>query len=388
MTASLRAAAGICITVSFCSAIEIATGRMLGEGYDSRAFYTRSNGSEWQKTYSGSAYRAEAAGRLMNLRIAQALFEDEWLTEERFDALRHTGEVIRALDTYRAHGILAISVSLQGGNMAYERTPNIRRERAYKLGPGKGSHVSAFHPDGSLKKGWMDRALRLARELDGRGMILNLMFLYSHQDELFESTAAIERAVANATDWLIDTKLRNVIIEIANEYNGNAWDHDRYVFRNMAKLIGIARSRFEVRGAGYRLPITASSLHIEALENTNDADLTAIHGNRLSPAEKSKGVAALINDPEVPGPVYMNEDDNGRETVAANLRNELASCDAVWKAGGSWGYMPWVQLQIYPFRHVQPASASELSDDMPPEKRDPAYFKAVLVHIRDLVFAK
>ena len=109
---------------------------------------------------------------------------------------------------------------------------------------------------------------------------------------------------------------------------------------------------------------------------------------RLTPTQKSKAVAALIKDPEVPGPVYMNEDDNGRETVAANLRNELASCDAVWNAGGSWGYMPWVQLQIYPFRHVQPAATSELSDDMPTNQRDPAYFKAVLVHIRDLVFAR
>jgi hypothetical protein len=214
------------------------------------------------------------------------------------------------------------------------------------------------------------------------------MFMYSHQDEVFESSVAIERAVANATDWLIDRKLRNVIIEIANEYDGNAWDHERYVFRNMAKLMEIARSRFDAKRTGYRLPVTASTLHIEALENTRNADLTAVHGNRLTPAEKAKGVAALVRDPGVPGPVFMNEDDNGRETTASNLRNELASCDAVWNAGGSWGYMPWVQLQIYPFRHVQPAAASEFSDDMPVEKRDPAYFKAVLIHIRDLVFAK
>jgi hypothetical protein len=388
MTATSRVALAAFVTVSSCFAIDIATGRMLGPEYDQRAFYTRADGGQWSKTYSGSAFRADAAGRLMNLRIAQALFHDEWLTEEEFDPGRHTEQVIGALDTYRAHGILAISVSLQGGNMAYERTANIKRSRDYKLGRDKGSLVSAFHPDGSLKKAWMDRALRLARELDRRGMILNLQYLYSRQDELLENSDAIERAVANATDWVIDNKLRNVIIEIANEYDNNAWDHERFVFHNMSKLIGIARSRFEAKRAGYRLPITASTQHIEVFESGRGGDLTTVHGNGLTPAEKSKRVAALINDPEVPGPIYMNEDDNGRDTTAANLRTELASCDAVWKAGGSWGYMPWVQLQIYPFRHVQPAATSEFSDEMPTEQRDPAYFKAVLVHIRDLVFAK
>jgi hypothetical protein len=84
----------------------------------------------------------------------------------------------------------------------------------------------------------------------------------------------------------------------------------------------------------------------------------------------------------------MNEDDNGRETTAENLRKELASCDAVWKAGGSWGYMPWVQLQIYPFRHLVPGPSGLVEDHMPVAQRDAAYFKAVLLHVRDLVFAK
>ena len=388
MTATARFALAGFLTVSAAFAIDIATGKMLGPGYDPRAFYLRGRSGQWFKTYSGSAYRLDAAGRLMNLRIAQALFDDEWLTEERFDPGKHTERVIGALDTYRAHGILAISVSLQGGNMAYERTPNIRRSRDYKLGQAKGALVSAFRPDGSLKKPWMDRALRLARELDRRGMILNLQYLYAHQDELFESPAAIERAVVNATDWLIENKLKNVIIEIANEYDANAWDHDRFVFRNMSKLIELARSRFEAKKAGYRLPITASTQQVQVFEGARAADLTTVHGNHLEPAEKGQRVAALVNDPKVPGPVYMNEDDNGRETTAENLGKELASCEAVWRAGGSWGYMPWVQLQIYPFRHVEPAAVGQVRDDMPLDQRDAAYFKAVLVYIRDLVFSR
>jgi len=69
-------------------ATEIATGKMLGKGYDARAFYTQSAG-KWVKTYTGPQYRPEAVGRLMNLRIAQAVVHDEWLTEAP-STLRHT----------------------------------------------------------------------------------------------------------------------------------------------------------------------------------------------------------------------------------------------------------------------------------------------------------
>jgi hypothetical protein len=369
-------------------AVEIATGKMLGAGYDQRAFYTRENGSaQWQKTYTGARFRPEAAGRLMNLRVAQALFHDEWLTEEPFDPDKHTGRVIAALDTWKAHGVLAVSISLQGGNMAYERTSNIKRGRDHNPGPGKGSLVSAFRPDGSLKPAWMGRALRLVRELDRRGMILNLMYFYGHQDEGFANTAAIDRAVVAVTDWLIDNSLRNVIIEIANEYDIKAWDHDRYVFREMGKLIELARGRFAAKKAAFRLPITASATGMRVFEELNKhADLTAVHGNNRSPEEKRKRIAELYADPSVPGPIYMNEDDNGRETTTENLKKELASCTAVFESGGSWGYMPWVQLQIYPFRHVMPGKTARVANDMPVEQRDPAYFKAVLEHIRGFLY--
>jgi hypothetical protein len=54
-------------------AVEIATGNMLGEGYAARLFYVREGmGAKWRPTYIGPECRPEAAGRLMNLRIAQA----------------------------------------------------------------------------------------------------------------------------------------------------------------------------------------------------------------------------------------------------------------------------------------------------------------------------
>ena len=78
----------------------------------------------------------------------------------------------------------------------------------------------------------------------------------------------------------------------------------------------------------------------------------------------------------------MDEDNNGREATAAHLTKELASCDAVFESGGSWGYMPWRQVQMFPFRYYLPASGFRLDDDLSSEQRDQAYFRAVLEHIR------
>jgi hypothetical protein len=361
-------------------AVEIATGKMLGSGHDARAFYTRSGASSpWRKTYTGKQYRPDAAGRLMNLRIAQALFHDEWLTEFPFDPEKNTDRVIAALDTYKAHGILAITVSLQGGNAGYAKEmAEIQRATAAKPGPGKGMLVSGFRPDGTLHEAWKKRLLRLARALDQRGMILDLAYFYQGQDEVLQDTNAIRNGVVHATDFLIESNLRNVIIEIANEVEIRGWDHDKYIEKNLGDLIQLARSRFAAKNAKFRLPVSASTAPAMRLLDgiVEAADLTIVHGNNKTPEFKKSRIAALVADPQAPGPVYMNEDNNGRDTTPENLVLELASCDAVWDSGGSWGYMPWRQTQMFPFRWFQPVG----------EERDPAYFRKVLEHIRSKVF--
>ena len=120
----------------------------------------------------------------------------------------------------------------------------------------------------------------------------------------------------------------------------------------------------------------------------DEADLTIIHGNNKTLEVKRKMMAALLADPTAPGPIYMNEDDNGRETTTENLQKELESCDVIFEAGGSWGYMPWRMAQMFPFSFYQPAPSGILKNDMPLARRDPAYFRAVLDHIRKLVMAK
>ena len=333
------------------SAAEITTGAILGRGYDARAFYMRpSPRAAWVKTYAGPEHKPEAAGKLMNLRLAQALFHDEWMTERPFDPDRNTEAVIDALDFYRRHGVLMIAVSLQGGQAGYDPAVNgIARENGYKFGRQKGTHVSAFRPDGSLKPEWLARLGRLLEAASRRGMVVNLLYFYQGQDELFDSTKSIHRAAHNITGWLIAHNHRNIIIDVANEYDiGPRWDFDQYIPQNVIPLIDEVRERFQK--ARFLVPVAVSSGGRMRYPQSilGQSDIVLLHGNNRTPEEKVKRAAELKS---VDRPVLMNEDDNGRESTLANLKLELASCDAFFHGAAGWGYMPWVQAQRFPFRY-------------------------------------
>jgi hypothetical protein len=372
-------------SASLAGAIELTTGALLGGKYDSTAFYVREGSGAWRKSCSGPAYRPEAAGKLMNLRLAQGLFHDEWQREVPFDPGRNTDTLIAALDTYKRHGVLMVNVSLQGGQAGYSPAVNgVDRRNGYKFGPDKGTHVSAFRPDGSLKPEWMARLEKLLREADRRGMIVNVLYFYQGQDELLENTAAIHRAARNATDWIVARNARNVFIDVANEFDlkGN-WDHDRYIPSHIGELVTEVKNRFT---KGWRAPVSASTAGSMSYPNSlyDTVDVVLVHGNNKSPEEKRKRLEALRGAPK---PVLMNEDDNGRASTRENLAKELESCDILFHGAAGWGYMPWVQAQRFPFR-FEPATASGVRDDMPERERDLVYFHDVLDHIAGLMLKK
>jgi len=375
---------------SLLGATEITTGFLLGPKYDYRSFYIRSHpGEAWQKTYASGEYRPQAKGKLMNLRLVQALYHDEWLTAKPFDPDANTNAAIAALDFYKSHGVLMINVSLQGGQAGFDhQIYGLDRSNGYRYGSEKGTHVSAFRPDGSLKPEWLNRLDRLLAAADKRGMIVNLMYFYQGQDELFESTEAIHRAAREITDWLIARKYRNVIVDIANEWDlrGDRWDFASYIPENILQLIKETRDRFQKLHADYALPIGVSSDgRMNYAESFVDSvDVVLLHGNGRAPQQKQQRTADLKNWPR---PILMTEDDNGRESTTAHLAAELASCDAFFNQAAGWGYMPWVQAQRFPFRYLPPEH-SAVRDDLPEKDRDMVYFHAVLEHIAKLTMRK
>jgi hypothetical protein len=382
MAASLKLAL-LLVSAACAWAAELTTGPLLGAGYDARSFYTRdSPAGKWVKTATGAMWRPQAAGKLMNVRVAQGLFHDEWLTEVPFDADKNTNALIAALDFYKAHGVLMVNVSLQGGQAGYDPKVNgVERQNGYKFGREQGTYVSAFRADGSLKGPWVDRLDRLLRAAAERGMFVNVMYFYQGQDESFDGPPAIQAAARNITQWFLDKGHRNVLIDVANEYDlRDRWDFDRYIPNHAHELVTQVAKL--LRGRRSLIPVTASSdgrmQFPEPIMTASDVIL--IHGNNRTIEQKEARAAELASAQK---PVLMNEDDNGRASTQANLKGDLASCDIFFGQAGGWGYMPWVQAQRFPFRYL-PSRGNVVRDEDPEAGRDMAYFHAVLDHIASL----
>jgi hypothetical protein len=339
---------------------------MLGAAFNARDFYISTDGgSTWKPTYAGSPVQ----GRLMNVRAANAIFDDAnpSTTPSGLDADANTDAVIANLPLYRQHGVMALTVSLQGGNPGYE-----------------GADASAFNSDGSLDPAWMARADRLIEAAEQNGMVIILTYFYQRQDQRIASETGIRRAVVNATDWLITNDHRNVIVEIANEYQDGGFNYS--IIKNnstaggIGELILLARSRFE--GAPFTLPVSASSSGIlwsGAVASV--ADIAFIHGNGIKDWEGINDTYALTYNrvtSEVVYPIVMNEDDNSLDVAGqTQLEREMHAMGDMLAAEGSWGLMWRVYNQLYPFEW-------SLGDPSHVARHD-GYFHAVLDAIQSRV---
>jgi hypothetical protein len=339
---------------------EIATGEILGPPFEARKFYVRSAGGPWQPTYAAGL--PAARGKLMNVRAANAIFDDENRIDD--DPAANTAEFIRHLDEYRARGVMAFTVSLQGGFPGYE-----------------GALASAFRPDGTLKQAWLDRAAQVIEAADARGQIVILTLFYQRQDEVLAGDEAVRTAVRNAADWLIAQGYRNVIVEIANEYDSPLYNQP-LIERNLAvdgvaELITLAKGRFA--GLDYRLPVSVSTRDLDFSGPLREAaDLALIHGNLTGPAEDGAAVAALVADATVHGPVVMNEDFNGFDATRFSLDRSRETATNVFEAGGSWGLMWQRYNQNWPF-HWALGRSSDISGGSRAN-----YLRAILDHVAGL----
>ena len=87
-------------------------------------------------------------------------------------------------------------------------------------------------------------------------MVVCLTYFHPAQDEIFSEPEAIAAAARNITDWLIEKDFRNVIINVADEWDlgGRSWDHARFIPENINRLVELVRERFQPRRlhASYR----------------------------------------------------------------------------------------------------------------------------------------
>lgn len=309
-------------------------------------------------TYAGRAFRdMRIEGLLLNSRMVNAIFDDEnehtrflWHYPDtgKWDAARNTQEFLDAMPEYRAHGLLAVTVNLQGGAPSgYYRLPEFRAYMA-SIGaeveddllwagvPSPESqpwHNSTFDADGNLKQAYLDRLIPILDLADDLGMVVILGLFYQGQDERLRDEAAVRHAVDVACAWVLKQGYTNVVIEINNECN-TRYEHEILKPERVHELIAQAKG---VTHNGRRLLVGTSYggrgwIPSEAVAEVSDFVL--VHGNGIT---DPKEIADVVDRTRAlatytPKPIVFNEDDHFDFDQPEN------NFTAALSRYASWGY--------------------------------------------------
>lgn len=276
-------------------------------------------------TYEGRTWQGmKIEGLLMNSRMVQGIFDDlnpdtvsRWNYPDtgRWDAERNTREFLAAMPTWRAQGLLAFTLNLQGGS-----PQGYSKEQPWRN--------SAINVDGSLRPDYLSRLKRILDRADELGMVVILGYFYFGQDEHLRDDAAVETATRNATQWLHTGGWRNVLVEIANECDNRSYERESLRAGRIHTLIRLVRSRGFLTGASFNGGSIPTANVVQA------SDFLLMHGNGVKePARITSMVEqARRVDGYRPMPVLFNEDDHfDFEQPANNMQSALA-------AYASWGY--------------------------------------------------
>lgn len=261
-------------------------------------------------TYPGRTYHGmKIEGLLMNTRMVQATFDDlnletraKWAYPDtgKWDPDRNTREFLAAMPEWRRHGVLAFTVNLQGGSP----------EGYSKLQPWENS---AFAPDGGLRPAYMNRLRLILDRADELGMVAIVGYFYFGQDQRVSDESAVRKAVENATGWLLDGGYRNVLVEIDNECNIQAYDHEILKPARVHELIDLAKG---MQRGGRRLLVgTSYGGGTPATANVVKAsDFLLLHGNGADDPARIRRMVETTRALATyrPMPVLINEDDHFR----------------------------------------------------------------------------
>ena len=282
-----------------------------------------------QPTYKGvywNGYKIE--GLLMNSRMVQGVFDDEnpetthlWKYPDTgtWDPDRNTDEFIAAMPIWKEHGLLAFTLNLQGGS---------------PTGYGNQGWINtAFDLKGNLKPAFFNRLERILDKTDELGMVCILGYFYFGQDEFLDDEAAVINAVEQTTKWILKKGYKNVLVEINNECNVNAYDHEILEPERVHELINLAKS---IKRGENRL-LVSTSYGGGAIPRGNvvgNADFILIHGNGVSDPNQITEMVNLTK--QVEGfrtmPILFNEDDH------YDFDKPFNNMVAAVQAYASWGY--------------------------------------------------
>lgn len=292
-------------------------------------------------THEGRRYRGTSVeGLLLNSRMANGLFDDTnpltrhlWSYPDsgEWDADRNTDELIEMLPVYKAHGLDAICVNLQGASpLGYYRSDeeglanlmekiravhaDATEDEVWKDLPDTASqpwNSGAVNPDGSLRPDFMKRAERLLRAIDAAGMVTVMGIFYFGQDERVQDEDAVKHAVEQSCSWVLKNGFENVVIEVNNECDVPRYEHEILMPDRVHELIDLAKSisvgdRRLLAGTSFTRRLRPTDAVI------SESDFVLLHGNGITdPRGIGERVEDVRNAKTYDGqPIVFNEDDH------------------------------------------------------------------------------
>jgi hypothetical protein len=257
-------------------------------------------------TYPGRTWNGfPIEGLLINSRMVQATFDDlnpatrSWwdYPDGAWDPERNTNEFIANLPVYRSHGVLALTVNLQGGSPR-----GYSKEQPW--------HNSAITAEGDLRPEYLSRMQQVITRADELGMVIILGIFYFGQEHRLKDEAAIRRAVDNTVDWVFDQGFTNVLIEVNNECNV-VYRQPILMPARVHELIEQVKDRSR---DGRRLLVgTSYGGGVIPLPNVvKSSDFLLLHGNGV---EDPNHIAEMVLQTRRvegyrPMPILFNEDDH------------------------------------------------------------------------------
>jgi hypothetical protein len=269
-----------------------------------------------QPTYSGRTWNGHRIeGLLLNSRMVQATYDDlnpesakRWAYPDtgKWDAERNVSEFIAAMPAWKSHGLLAVTVNFQGGS-----PEGYSKSQPWITG--------AFDEDGTLKPDYAARMKRVLDAADAHGMVVILGYFYFGQDQRLRDEAAVIRATDEATRWLLDGGWRHVLVEVNNETNVKAYDHEILRPDRIHELI----DRVRQTGRDGRRLLAGTSYGGGGIPKENvvrASDFLLLHGNGVK--DPARITAMVRQTRAVPGykpmPIVFNEDDHENFDQPAN----------------------------------------------------------------------
>lgn len=284
-------------------------------------------------TYAGRTWNGHRIeGLLLNSRMVQATFDDlnpatapRWAYPDtgKWDPERNVREFIAAMPEWKSRGLLAVTVNFQGGS-----PEGYSRKQAWRSG--------GFTAEGALRPEFADRMRRVLDAADKQGMAVILGYFYFGQDQELRNEAAVLRATDEATRWVLDGGWRNVLIEVNNETDVAAYDHEILKPARVHELIRRVRG---IERDGYRL-MAGTSYGGGSVPKENvvrASDFLLLHGNGVKDPARIREMVRQTR--AVPGyrpmPILFNEDDH------ENFERPLNHFTAAVSEHASWGWFDY-----------------------------------------------